>query len=76
MEIKILGSGCAKCKKLEANVMKALKSVGKTAVIDHEKDINEIIKYNIMATPGLVIDGKVVSTGQVLSPKAIEAFLN
>jgi len=76
MNIKILGSGCAKCKKLEANVMVALKNVGKTAEVDHVTDINEIIKYNVMATPGLVIDGKVVASGRVLKPEAIETFLN
>ncbi|MGH4037277.1 MAG: thioredoxin family protein [Sphaerochaeta sp.] len=76
MDIKILGSGCPKCRQLEANVNEALKSAGKSATIDHVTDYSEIASYNIMSTPGLVVDGKVVSAGKVLKPKAIEPLLN
>ncbi|MGD1821794.1 MAG: thioredoxin family protein [Pleomorphochaeta sp.] len=76
MEIKVLGSGCPKCKKLEANVVEALKNKGLTATIDHVTDYAQIASYNIMSTPGLVIDGKVVSAGKLLKPKAIEELLN
>lgn len=76
MEIKILGSGCPKCKKLEANVKVALENTGKTANIDHVTEFSEIAQYNIMSTPGLVVDGKVVSAGKLLKPKAIESLLN
>jgi small redox-active disulfide protein 2 len=76
MDIKILGSGCPKCKKLEANVNEALKNTGKTAVVEHVTEYSDIASYNIMSTPGLVVDGKVVSAGKVLKPKAIEPLLN
>lgn len=75
MEIKILGSGCPKCRKLEANVKEALKSLGTEANIDHVTEYSEIASYNIMSTPGLVVDGKVVSAGKLLKPKAIETLL-
>jgi len=75
MVIKVLGSGCAKCKKLEANVVEALKNSGTTAEIEHVTDFEDIMKYNIMSTPGLVVDEKVVSAGKVLKPKAIEELL-
>lgn len=76
MEIKILGSGCPKCKKLEANVKEALDKTGKTANIEHVTEYSEIAQYNVMSTPGLVVDGKVVSAGKLLKPKAIEPLLN
>lgn len=76
MEIKILGSGCPKCKKLEVNVKKALENIGKSANIEHVTDFSEIAEYNVMSTPGLVVDGKVVSAGKLLKPKAIELLLN
>lgn len=75
MEIKILGSGCPKCKKLEANVREALVNSGIDANIEHVTDFSEIVNYNIMSTPGLVVDGKVVSAGKLLKPKAIELLL-
>jgi small redox-active disulfide protein 2 len=75
MVIKVLGSGCAKCKKLEANVVEALKNSGVTAEIEHVTEYEDIMKYNIMSTPGLVVDEKVVSAGKVLKPKAIEELL-
>jgi small redox-active disulfide protein 2 len=76
MEIKILGSGCPKCKKLEANVKEALANSGKTANVEHVTDFSEIAEYNVMSTPGLVVDGKVVSAGKLLKAKAIEPLLN
>jgi small redox-active disulfide protein 2 len=75
MEIKILGSGCPKCKKLEANVNEALVNLGKSANVEHVTDFSEIASYNIMSTPGLVVDGKVVSAGKLLKAKAIEPLL-
>ncbi len=75
MEIKILGSGCPKCKKLEANLKEALLNLGKSANIEHVTDSSEIANYNVMSTPGLVVDGKVVSAGRLLKPKAIELLL-
>lgn len=76
MVIKVLGSGCPKCKKLEENVMEALKNTNKDAVVEHVSEYQDIMKYNIMSTPALVIDEKVVSAGKLLKTKAIEKLLN
>ena len=71
MNIKVLGSGCVKCKKLYANVEVALKESQIEATLKKVEDINQIIDYGVMMTPGLVIDEKVVSVGKVISPKNI-----
>jgi len=71
MKIKILGSGCRKCNKLENNVKKTLKNNDISAEIEHVTDITEIVDYGIMSTPALVIDEKVVSAGKILKEKEI-----
>lgn len=76
MVIKVLGSGCPKCKKLEENVVEALKNTNIDAVVEHVSEYQDIMKYNIMSTPALVIDEKVVSAGKLLKTKAIEKLLN
>lgn len=75
MVIKVLGSGCPKCKKLEENVQKALTAEGVCAEVEKVTDINKIMEYVVMMTPGLVVDEKVVSVGKVLSPDKIIPFL-
>ncbi len=76
MVIKVLGSGCPKCKKLEENVRKALDESGLTAEVEKVTDMNKIMEHGVMMTPGLVVDDKVVSTGKVLAPKKIIPLLN
>lgn len=71
MEIKILGSGCANCKKLEANAKKAVETMGISAQIIKVEDIKEIMKYGVMRTPAIVINEKVKSFGKVLSSDQI-----
>jgi small redox-active disulfide protein 2 len=71
MVIKILGSGCTKCKKLYKNTLKAVSDAGIEATVEKVEDINKIIDYGIMMTPGLVIDEDVKSVGKVLSIEAI-----
>lgn len=71
MVIKILGSGCAKCKKLYANTEEAIKESGVEATLEKVEDINKIIDYGVMMTPALVIDEDVKSVGKVLSSQAI-----
>ena len=75
MKIKILGTGCPKCKQLEANTKKALEETGKKAEIEKVTDINKIIEAGVMATPALDIDGKIKSTGKVSSVEEIKELL-
>ena len=67
MKIEILGTGCTKCKALEEVVKKAVAKSGGFHQIVKVDDIMEIMNYNVVSTPGLVVDGKVVSTGKVLT---------
>ena len=67
MKVQVLGSGCDKCKKLAANVQEAAAKLGLPCEIEKVTDINEITAFGVMMTPALVIDGKVVSVGKVLS---------
>ena len=75
MKIKVLGSGCPNCKVLEANAKKALDEMKKKASVEKVTDMVKIIEYGVMSTPALVVDGKVVSSGRVLSPEEIKKFL-
>jgi len=65
LEIKILGPGCARCDLMTKEVMGALSEMGVAAGVDHVTDIREIVKYRVMGSPALVINGRVVSVGQV-----------
>lgn len=71
MIIKILGTGCPKCKKLEENAKEAIKYLKGDFTIEKVSELNKIIDYGVMMTPGLVIDEKVVSTGKLLSTEKI-----
>jgi small redox-active disulfide protein 2 len=75
MEIKILGTGCAKCKSLEKLTRKVVIETGIDANVIKVEDIVEIMKYNIMTTPALVVNGKVVSKGRIPSADEIKQFL-
>ncbi len=65
MEIKVLGTGCAGCKALYANVQEAVTELGIEATVIKEEDLLKIIEYNVMTLPALVIDGKVVAKGKM-----------
>ena len=75
MEIKVLGTGCAKCKTLEQSVKQSVEDLGIDAVVTKEEDIVKIMSYGIMHTPGLVIDGKVVLSGRVPSAKDLKELI-
>jgi small redox-active disulfide protein 2 len=75
MNIKVLGTGCPNCKRLEKNVIEALKELKKTADIEKVTDVKDIMSYNIMSTPGLVVDGKVLIAGQVPNVEKLKELL-
>lgn len=76
MEIKILGTGCSKCDKLEKNLKIALKELNIEATIEKVDDLVQIVSYGVMTTPGLVIDGQVKAIGKVPRVKDIKELLS
>lgn len=76
MEIKILGTGCDKCEKLELNVKAAIRELGIEATIEKVEDLVQIMRYGVMSTPGFVIDDKVKSAGKVLKVDEIKKFIH
>ena len=74
-KIEVLGSGCANCINLEKNAREAVALTGVTAEVVHVYDPAEIMSRGLLRTPGLVIDGRVVSAGWVPSPGDIAAWL-
>jgi small redox-active disulfide protein 2 len=75
MNIKILGTGCAKCNQLENVTKDVLKEMGIEVQIDHVKDIKKIMEYPILATPGLVINEEVVLAGRVPSKTEVTKII-
>jgi small redox-active disulfide protein 2 len=75
MDIKVLGTGCPKCKNLEKLTREAVEKSGIAATITKVEDIMDIMKYGIMTTPALVIDGKVVLKGRLPSVDELENIL-
>ena len=69
MKIQVLGTGCPRCKALASNAEKAVRELGLNAEIEKVTGIQEILKFEILMTPGLVIDGKVRAAGRVPSPR-------
>lgn len=75
MNIKILGSGCPNCRRLETNVKEAAKNLNIEAEFEKVTDMKAIVSYGVMSTPALVVDGKVVSYGRVLSVVEAEKLI-
>lgn len=75
MKIEILGTGCAKCQKLEELVHEVVKASGVEAEISKVQDIKQIMTYGVMTTPGLVIDGQVKIAGKMPTPDQIKTWL-
>jgi small redox-active disulfide protein 2 len=75
VDIEVLGTGCAKCKKLEENVRNAVAELGIKATVTKVEDIAKIMEHGVMSTPGVVIDGVVKSAGRIPSQQEIENWL-
>ncbi len=75
MEVKVLGVGCCKCKDLEQLTKEVLSELGLTAEVEHLRDFRDYLKYGVMQTPALVVDGKVVVAGRVPSKAELAKFL-
>lgn len=75
MKIKVLGTGCANCKKLEANVREAVKALGIDATIEKVENFKEIMAYGVMKTPALVVDEQVKVMGRVPTVEDLKKYL-
>jgi len=75
MKIEILGAGCSKCKQLTANAEAAVKELNLNAEISKVSDIDKIVKFGVMVTPALVVNGAVISEGKMLSKDEIKNIL-
>lgn len=75
LSIKVLGSGCANCRKLEESARAALAGLGVGAQVEKVTDIADIMSYNVLSTPGLVINEKLVSSGRLPSVAEITTWL-
>ncbi len=75
MKIKVLGTGCPKCKKLHAEAEKAVASSGVAAEIEKVEKIEEIMKYGVMMTPALVIDEEVKASGRIPAAAEIASWI-
>jgi len=75
LSVKILGSGCANCKRLEQIARKAVGDLAIEADVIKVTDYNDIMKYPILSTPGLVINEKLVSSGRIPTPAEVTTWL-
>jgi small redox-active disulfide protein 2 len=75
MKIQILGTGCPKCRQLEANAREALRGSGLEGSVEKVTDVDEIMNMGVMMTPSLAVDGVVKSTGKVLAKGEITRIL-
>jgi small redox-active disulfide protein 2 len=75
MNIKVPGPGCAKCQQLEKTVKEVVKELGIDATVEEVKDFREFVKYNVLMTPGLVINEQAVSSGKVLSKAEVTQLI-
>ena len=75
MEIKVLGTGCAKCGRVYENVKNALEELGVDSEVEKVEDIGEIIRFGVMMTPAVVINGEVKVSGRIPSTEEIKKWV-
>ncbi len=75
MEIKILGPGCARCHQVEKLVKEVLSETGTDAKVEYVTDFKKIAEYGILSTPGVIVDGKVKSTGKIPKKEEIKTWI-
>ena len=75
LTIKILGPGCANCKRLEEIARQSAAEMGAAAEFVKVADYQDILAYNILSTPGLVINEKLVSSGRIPAPSSVKAWI-
>ncbi len=75
LSIKVLGPGCANCRKLEEVAREAVASLGVDAEISKVTDMQQIIDYDVLKTPGLVINEKLVSSGRIPTPQTVAEWI-
>lgn len=75
LQVKVLGTGCKKCHELNDNAKAAIRELGIDADLEYVTDIDRVMAYGAMSLPALVVNGKVVSAGMVLSPAEIMGYL-
>ncbi len=75
-EIKVLGPGCVKCRKLKELVRRAVEELHVPSEIEHVQEIDEILEYGVMQTPGLIIDGELKCAGRVPAYNQIKSWLS
>jgi small redox-active disulfide protein 2 len=75
MDIRVLGTGCSKCKTLEAMVREVVQELGVQADVSKVAEIDKIMEYDIMMTPGLVINGDVVAAGKLPTKDQIKQWI-
>jgi small redox-active disulfide protein 2 len=75
MKIKILGTGCSRCSQLEKTTKEVVKELGIDATVEVVKDMRQIMSYNILTTPGLVINEQVISSGKVPSKAEVTQLI-
>jgi small redox-active disulfide protein 2 len=74
-KIQVLGTGCPKCKKLFEVALQTVKDAGIEAEVTKVEDINEILKFNVMMTPALAVDGEVKVVGRIPKPEEIRKMI-
>ena len=75
MDIKVLGPGCHKCHELDKRTREVVKELGLDVSVEYVQDVIKLVKYSILFPPGLIINGKLISSGKLLSKEEIKNII-